>query len=310
MPVPAATTEPAPRGKGNLRAMLLIGAGWTLLAAFDLWLILVRPDAPWDKKLSFLLGMIGIYTFAFGVVSGIGILDWDPGLGRALTGPHPTLLLAGIAEVLSVLLLAVALAFEPKKTAESFDRRGGLILPILQTPVIFLALVILIPFTAVYVFLVAPLAWIAYTIVSAPLDSLLTSASDTKITVRSPETGDRTLSIKQLVQRASRHAPECTRCRAGARRFVGARRDEPDLTEGSRVSAALLPTETLVECAGGPRSAFGCGDVGDLLAGKPWSWRWPCRVKTPHAVIDASRRRAGPRGGCPDRRRCGATGGA
>jgi hypothetical protein len=81
--------------------MLLIGSGWTLLAAFDIWLILFRPDAPWDKKISFLLGMIGIYTFAFGVVSGSGVLDWNPRLGRDLTGPHPTLLLAGIASVLS-----------------------------------------------------------------------------------------------------------------------------------------------------------------------------------------------------------------
>jgi len=39
-----------------------------------------------------------------------------------------------------------------------------------------------------------PLAWIAYTIVSAPLDSLLTSARDQEWTVE-----DRSITIKQLV---------------------------------------------------------------------------------------------------------------
>jgi hypothetical protein len=174
--------------------MLLIGAAWTLLAAFDLWLILVVPDAAWDKKVSFLLGIVGIYTFAFGVVSGSGILDWNPPLGRYLTGPHPILLLGGIATVLGVLSSAAALAIDPKKTGDSFDRRGGLILPVLQTPVIFLVMLVFIPFAAAYVFLVAPLAWIAYTIVSAPLDSIVTSASDTMITLE-----DKTISIKGLV---------------------------------------------------------------------------------------------------------------
>jgi hypothetical protein len=143
--------------------------------------------------------MVGIYTFAFGVVSGSGLLDWDPQLGRYLTGPHPVLLVAGLATVMSVVFSAASLAIGSKKTGESFDRRGGLILPILQTPVIFLVMIIIIPFAAVYVLLVAPLAWIAYTIVSAPLDSLLNSASDTEITMSSPGTGDRTISIKKLV---------------------------------------------------------------------------------------------------------------
>lgn len=179
--------------------MLLIGAAWALLAVFDLWLILVRPAAAWDRKVSFLLGVIGIYTFAFGVVEGSGLLDWNPRLGRDLTGPHPTLLLAGIASVLGVLFSAGALAIDPKKAGDSFDRRGGLLLPILQTPVIFLAMIVFFPFAAVYVFLVAPLAWIAYTIVSAPLDSLLTSAGDTEFTLSSPGVEDRTISIKKLV---------------------------------------------------------------------------------------------------------------
>jgi len=179
--------------------MLVIGAAWSLLAAFDLWLILIRPDAAWQTRVAFLLGVVGIYSFAFGVVAGSGLLDWSPRLGRDLTGPHPTLLLAGIFTVLGVVFSAAALAIGPKKTAESFDRRGGMILPILQTPVIFLIMIVLIPFALVYVFLVAPLAWIAYAIVGAPLDSILMSGPDTEITMSDSQTDLQTITIKKLV---------------------------------------------------------------------------------------------------------------
>jgi hypothetical protein len=174
--------------------MLLIGTGWALLAAFDLWLILVVPDAAWDKKVSFVLALIGIYTFAFGVIEGSGILAWWPRLGRDLTGPHPVLLLGAIVTLLGMLFSAAALAIDSKKTSESFDRRGGLYLSFLQMPVIFLVMIILIPFALVYILFVVPLAWIAYAIVSAPLDSLLTSARDQEWTVE-----DRSITIKQLV---------------------------------------------------------------------------------------------------------------
>jgi hypothetical protein len=179
--------------------MLLIGAGWALLAAFDLWLILIRPDAPWQTRISFLLGLVGVYTFAFGIVSAGGLLSWDPSLGLYLTSPNPTLLLAAILEVLSLLFSAVSVAFRPKRTSESLDRRGAGILYVIQTVVLFLTLVVLVPFLLVYVFLVAPLAWIAYAIVDVPLDSVLTSGEDMEIKMTTPE-GERTITIKQLVR--------------------------------------------------------------------------------------------------------------
>src|SRR6266536_1468307 len=105
--------------------MLLIGAGWSALAAFDVWLFLIRPDAGWDTKFGFVLGLVGVYTFAFGLLSATGLLDRIP-IGADLTSPNPMRFIAGTATVLALLQMAGALALTSRRTPESLDRRGGL----------------------------------------------------------------------------------------------------------------------------------------------------------------------------------------
>jgi hypothetical protein len=181
--------------------MLAIGGAWSLLAAFDLWLLLIHPDASWPDRISFALGLVGVYTFAFGILSASGVLKWMPDLGRELTSPNPTVMIAGIFTATALLPLGFSVALGSGRTRESLDRRGGVVLYLLQTPVLLLGLLVGLAFLVVYLVLVAPLAWIAYVVASAPLDGILTSAHDSEIAWTDRDSGgETTLSIKQLVE--------------------------------------------------------------------------------------------------------------
>jgi hypothetical protein len=194
------STTKAATAKGNLPATLLIGAAWSGLAAFDVWLLLVRPNAAWDAKIAFLLGLVGVYTFAFGVLSASGVLGWMPRLGRDLTSPNPIAMISGIFVVLALLSSALSVAAAPGRTRESAERRGGILLFLVQTPIVIAGALVFVAFAVVYVILIAPLAWIAYGIASAPLDSILGSASDLEIGWSDSGTSDAaTLTIKKLV---------------------------------------------------------------------------------------------------------------
>lgn len=179
--------------------MLLIGVGWSLLAAFDLWLLVVRPDAGWDTKIGVVLGLIGVYTFAFGILSASGVLDGMPSLGRDLTSPNPVAMLRGIFVVLTLVSNALSVALAPARTRESAERRGGLTLFLVQTPILLAGVLVVAVFATAYVVLIAPLAWIAYVVASAPLDSIVGSGSDAEIASSSPAIGIKPLVDEHLV---------------------------------------------------------------------------------------------------------------
>jgi hypothetical protein len=199
-PVPPGEEAATAKREGNLRAMLLIGAAWLALAAFDIWLILLRPDATVQARISFALGLVGVYTFGLGLLSSTGLLR-QLGLGTDLTSPNPVLFLAGVFTVLALLQMALAVGLRSERTPESLDRRGGALLSVLQTPIMLLGALVVFPFVLVYLLLVAPLAWIAFAVVSAPLDSILGSAHDMSITVSDPRAGEAaTITIKEFVR--------------------------------------------------------------------------------------------------------------
>jgi hypothetical protein len=78
----------------NRRAVVLIVAAWLGLVAFDLWLLLIRPDAPWATRIGYVLGLLGVYTFAFGLLAETELLKKLPYMGDELTSPNPILFLA------------------------------------------------------------------------------------------------------------------------------------------------------------------------------------------------------------------------
>jgi hypothetical protein len=178
--------------------MLLIGAGWSALAAFDVWLFLVRPDTGWDAKVGFVLGLVGVYTFAFGLLSATSLLDRIP-IGADLTSPNPVRFIAGTATILALLQMAGALALTSKRTPESLDRRGGLLIGLVELPVVLLGFFVVVAFTIVYLVLVAPLAWLGYIAVSVPLDSILGAGGDMGFSMVH-EGEESTVMVKKFVQ--------------------------------------------------------------------------------------------------------------
>jgi hypothetical protein len=183
---------------GNFRAALLIGAGWSALAAFDLWLLLLRPDAAWDTRIAFVLGLVGVYTFAFGLLSATDLLKRLQ-IGPSLTSPNPVIFLAGNFAAMSLLYSTLSIALAPQRTGDSLDRRGGMLLEVARTPLLIAGCLLAVAFSIVYLVLIAPLAWLAYVAVSVPLDSVLTSGRDMELTMTSAGE-DATVRIKELFQ--------------------------------------------------------------------------------------------------------------
>jgi hypothetical protein len=180
----------------------VIVAAWFAFVAFDLWLLLIRPDAPWDMRLAYAVGLLGVYTFAFGLLSATDLLKRLPGLGNDLTSPNPFLFLAGNLWVLSILLQAFRVAVVPLRTREGLDRRGGLAISLLvQLPVATIGLVLGLAALAVYLVVIAPLAWLAYVLVNVPLDMITTSGLDVEIGLTGADAADaRPFTIKGLVE--------------------------------------------------------------------------------------------------------------
>ena len=152
-------------------------------------------------KIGFLLGLVGIYTFAFGLLSATEVFKQVPGMGEDLTSPNPTRFLAGIAEAMALLSMAFAVAVDPIRTHESLNRRGGMLLLLLtQVPLMTVGFLVVTAFIIIYVVVIAPLAWLGYMVASAPLDSILGASRDMNFTTISGETGEETsLSVQEFV---------------------------------------------------------------------------------------------------------------
>jgi hypothetical protein len=187
-------------GGRNPRAVFIVGLGLLLVATFDVWLLLIRPDLPFDAKARFFFGLLGVYTFTFGVLSASGLFEKMPSVGRDLTSPNPAIFLAGNLTAFALLQSAFAVALRSERTPESLDRRGAVVRFFAETLFLFLGVVLLIAFIIIYYVLIAPLAWLAYVIASAPLDSIMGSAADMSLSISGSSVGEeQTVTVKGLV---------------------------------------------------------------------------------------------------------------
>jgi hypothetical protein len=160
-----------------------------------------RPDVAWDSKIAFVLGLLGVYTFAFGFLAQTDLLKRFPSLGDDLTSPNPLKFLAGGFQVLSLLQISFPVGAASERTPESLERRGAALLWLIQFPVLLLGFFAVAAYTVVYLLLMAPIAWLAYSIVSIPLDSISGSARDTAMVLVDRQTGEeqQVVSIKEVV---------------------------------------------------------------------------------------------------------------
>jgi hypothetical protein len=62
--------------------------GYVALLSLDGWLLPLRPEAPWDKKVAAVLGIVGVYSFAIAFLAETKILETLKTLGDDLTSPE------------------------------------------------------------------------------------------------------------------------------------------------------------------------------------------------------------------------------
>ncbi len=165
----------------------LIIAAYLALLCLIIWLFLIRPRKPFADKISLLLVFVGVYTFAFGILAQTQILEQLATLAADMTSPNLWRFVRGNLSFLSMLSGAVYVAAEPIKTPYSAAYFLEIII------LIFFVLLSLI-YALVHIFIIAPLSYIFYLIVSVPVNAITTSTSDISFSI-----GAKNISIKNIV---------------------------------------------------------------------------------------------------------------
>lgn len=183
-----------PPGQKRLLAMYWILLGYFLLLALDLWLLWVLPTAPAIDKISFMLGMVGLYNLALNFLSQTDLFKAFPSWLDEMTSPTLREFSAGALRTAGIASLVFGLfikGFPPPRAADRISTPLALIV-VVATPLVTVIVV------AVYLVLIAPLAFIGYLLVSiffdaienAPEDFLL-SSEEGQLTVKAAVRGHR-----------------------------------------------------------------------------------------------------------------------
>jgi hypothetical protein len=156
----------------------LVIASYMALLAFDVWFLLIRPDAPWERRIGLLLGILGIYTFAFAFLAQTDVFKRLSSLDEGLTSPNLFEFAAANLRALTILTIAFNVSFDPLNASKLVDRTKsaplvllGAVALVLELVVVFVVgllfgLLLLLVFEVLYVVVVAPIAYTAYAAVS------------------------------------------------------------------------------------------------------------------------------------------------
>jgi hypothetical protein len=174
---------------------------YLVLLAFDLWLLLVYRDAAWEVKVGFLFQVLGLYTFAFGLVTRTEIARRFAFLTGDLTSPNLFRFAAGNMVLLAIATSAYSVALNPRKRPDAqpsgaFGTTAYLVASLLLTTVVFLAFVV---WVIVYLVVIAPLAYLGYVVVSFPLREIEGSGSDIAIDVQGGSGEAQSVTMRELV---------------------------------------------------------------------------------------------------------------
>ena len=165
----------------------LIVVLFVALLTANIWVFLIKPRKPWPEKIALVLQIVGVYTFAFGILAQTKIFEKFGTLAQNMTSPNLLEFMAGNFHFLAIFFSTLAVALEPTKVAYG--------------PLYFLGMIVLLVFAvlgfvyaAIHILVIMPLSYIAYLLASVPFNAVVTSASDIAISV-----GDDTVSIKAVV---------------------------------------------------------------------------------------------------------------
>jgi hypothetical protein len=147
-----------------MNADLLAILPFSLLLALNLWLFFIRPKRGFTENVTTVSKIVAVYTFAIGVITSVGILKAFPSLASDLTSPNLRAFLYGNLVVAAIIQQGLIVALN----LQSF---GSWFVLLLYFPIIYLGLLM-------YLIFVTPWAYLAYVVVSIPIDSVLKSSTD------------------------------------------------------------------------------------------------------------------------------------
>ena len=103
----------APSSRRERQKTLAVSLFYLLVLAADLWFFLLLPSGPWEKRVGFLLQVLGIYAIGLGLLERIGVLAAFKSSEEELTSTNlrdflaANLMLSGTIFLLAAYLLAV-----------------------------------------------------------------------------------------------------------------------------------------------------------------------------------------------------------
>ncbi len=158
------------------------------LVTLVLWLIIIRPKLPVSDKLAGLLQLLAVYTALLGLLSGSGFFNAFHEMERDVTSSDPLEFLRGNFLIFTFLFGAVAAASDPRTVQ------------LTQLPMVLASGLALFGYAIIHFVVIAPVAYFAYLVTSAPIDAILNSGSNVIISITSNgEEPIKFINIKALV---------------------------------------------------------------------------------------------------------------
>jgi hypothetical protein len=133
--------------------------------------IFIWPKRSFAENIATVLKIVTVYTFTFGVLTSVGVLRAFPSLASYLTSPNLLEFMVGNFRASAIVAQGVTVMEEPLKNG--FMATAGiepLVLMIL-TPILLVGIFL-------YIGIVMPWAYLAYVIVSVPVNAVLTAGPD------------------------------------------------------------------------------------------------------------------------------------
>jgi hypothetical protein len=166
---------------GLVALVLLAFWGWSkdlfvvlfcAILVFDVWFFLIRPTQPLRERAGTLLQVLGVYSFAFGVLAKTGVLE-GLAMEEDMTSPNLFEFLRGNFYAMGMLTHTLAIMLEPGRTSFSA------LAPLEPFAVLVFSLLGLV-YTFFHLLVVMPLSYVAYVVADLPVQAVINSAVDTE----------------------------------------------------------------------------------------------------------------------------------
>jgi hypothetical protein len=175
----------------------LISALVVLMFAGEVTVLVYWAGGTWDERLSAALALVGYYGIGLGLISKSAVLRDHAKVVEEMTSPNPVMFLAGNFTLLFFPFGIASLGLNPRRSGDASPALGclgQLIIGLMVIPLLFYALF--------HIFVIVPLAYMAYLLASALISAISDASGDTVLTIsstRETEVEPKSISLKELV---------------------------------------------------------------------------------------------------------------